>query len=305
MDPAKENPLQTAVELQGAMLGRHDEELTAARHAVETLAAQMSDLSMQVFQLRRDPPTHSSTPETPEPRINNPPCYAGEPTECRSFLTQCEVVFSLQPATYSRDRARIAYVISLLTGRAREWGTATWEAGAECINQFDLFKEEMIRVFDRSAHGDEASRILSTLRQGRRSAADFSIEFRTLATTCGWNEPALVARFLEGLNADIKDEVIAREVPKLLDPLIDLAIRIEKRFDLRRRSRGMETALLLAPSAASAPASASSESEPMQLGGLRISAKERERTIVNRLCMYCGSASHFVPTCPLKANARQ
>lgn len=52
MDPAKENPLQTAVELQGAMLGRHDEELTAARHAVETLAAQMSDLSMQVFRLR-------------------------------------------------------------------------------------------------------------------------------------------------------------------------------------------------------------------------------------------------------------
>lgn len=133
MDPARENPLQAAVELQGAMLGRHNEELTAPRHAVETLAAQMSDLSIQVLQLHRDQPTHSRTPETPEPRINNPPCYAGEPTECRSFLTQCEVVFSLQPTTYSRDRARIAYVISLLTGRAREWGTATWEAGAGCI----------------------------------------------------------------------------------------------------------------------------------------------------------------------------
>ncbi len=48
--------------------------------------------------------------------------------------------------------------------------------------------------------GREASRLLTTLHQGRRSVADFAIEFRTLAITCEWNEPALVARFLEGLN---------------------------------------------------------------------------------------------------------
>lgn len=53
-------------------------------------------------------------------------------------------------------------------------------------------------MFDRSAHGEEASRILSSLRQGRRTVVDYSIEFRTLSTTCGWNEPALVARFFRG-----------------------------------------------------------------------------------------------------------
>lgn len=198
MDPAKENPIHAAVELQGAMLGRHNEELTAARHAVETLAAQITDLSLQVHQLRKDPPVSSRPAEAPEPRINNPPCYAGEPTQCRSFLTQCEVVFALQPTTYSRERARVAYVISLLTGRACEWGTAAWEAEVDFTTRFDLFKEEMLRVFDRSAHGEEASRILSSLRQGRRTVIDFSIEFRTLSTTCGWNEPALVARFFRG-----------------------------------------------------------------------------------------------------------
>ncbi len=300
MDPAKESPIRTAVELQGAMLGRHGEELTAARHAVETLAAQITDLSLQVHQLRSGPPVPPRSSEAPEPRINNPPCYAGEPTECRSFLTQCEVVFSLQPTTYSRERARVAYVISLLTGRAREWGTAAWEAEVDFTTRFDTFKEEMIRVFDRSAHGEEASRILSSLRQGRRTVVDYSIEFRTLSTTCGWNEPALVARFLEGLSANIKDEVIARDLPTRLDPLIELAIRVERRFDLRRRARGMDYSSQPAVSTVSPSFPTNSEPEPMQLGGLRVSAKERERRVINRLCMYCGAANHYVSACPVK-----
>lgn len=211
MDPATPKPIQSAVEFQGAMLGRHEEELSAARHAVETLA-QVSDLSRQLQHLHLDPPVAPRAPESPEPRIKNPPCYAGEPAECRSFLTQCDVVFSLQPTTYSKNRARIAYVISLLTGQAREWGTAVWEAEAVCTNQYQDFKEEMIQVFDRSVFGEEASRVLSSLCQGKGSVTDYFIEFRTLAASCDWNQPALLARFLEGLCVEVKDEILSREV---------------------------------------------------------------------------------------------
>uniref|UniRef100_A0A8K9X149 Gypsy retrotransposon integrase-like protein 1 n=1 Tax=Oncorhynchus mykiss TaxID=8022 RepID=A0A8K9X149_ONCMY len=267
MDPATSDPLHSAVEIQGAMLGRHEQELSAARHAVETLATQVSNLTEQVHHLRLDPPATSRAFESPEPRINNPPCYSGEPTECRSFLTQCDIVFSLQPNTYSRSTARIAYVISLLTGRAREWGTAIWEARAECTNQYQDFKEEMIRVFDRSVFGEEASRALSSLCQGNRSITDYSIEFRTLAASSGWNEPALLARFLEGLRAEVKDEILSREVPSSVDSLIELAIRIERRVDLRHRARGKELAFSVAPLSASLPSSsAGSGAEPMQLG---------------------------------------
>lgn len=304
MDPAGEHPIQTAVEIQGVMLGKHEEELSAARQAVETLAAQVTDLARQLHQCSLNPPALSGSVHSTEPRINNPPCYSGEPTQCRSFLIQCEVVFSLQPSTYSGDRARIAYVISLLSGRARQWGTAVWESRAVCVERFSLFKEEMIRVFDRSVYGEEASRLLSSLRQGKRSVTDFSIEFRTLATSCGWNEPALLARFLEGLHGGIRDEILSREVPTRLDALIDLALRIEKRFDQRRRARGLESALL-APPPADPLALPSSEPEAMQLGGIRISAAERERRVVNRLCMYCASPAHFVAVCPLKDRARQ
>lgn len=302
MDPANEHPIQTAVEIQGAMLGKHEEELSAARLAVDMLASQMNDLSRQFHLLRTDSSPSSS--DAPEPRVNNPPCYAGEQTECMAFLTQCEVVFSLQPLTFAKERSRIAYIISLLKGRAREWGTAVWNADADCLDHYTLFREEMLRVFDRSVHGPEASRLLSTLRQGRRSVADFSVEFRTLSTSCGWNEPAQVARFIEGLNAEIKDEVLVREAPSRLDPLVDLALRVEKRFELRRRARNTQPTPLSPPLAASSAAPVA-DPEPMQLGGIRISAAERQRCIIHRLCLYCGSDTHFVNTCQLKAKAHQ
>lgn len=302
MDPAEEAPFRSAIEAQGALLGRHDGEISEARRAVESLSAQVSDLSSRLqFQLEAPSVRGGSA----EPRINNPPCYAGEPTECRSFITQCEVVFSLQPTTYARDSARTAFVISLLKGRAREWGTAVWGMDSDLTERFELFKEEMIKVFDRSVHGQEASRALAVLRQGRRPVTDYAIEFRTLAISSGWNEPALVAHFLEGLNSALKEEIYAREIPDRFDQLVELAIRLEKRLEMRRHARGWREEQPVSPPTFSVPARVEPEAEPMQLGGIHISASERQRRIANRLCLYCGSSTHFVSTCAVKARARQ
>ncbi|KAG1952394.1 retrotransposable element [Pimephales promelas] len=287
-DPADEMPVRTAVEIQGAMLGRHEEELAAAHQAVRSLAAQVSDLSARL--LHQDSSSFPNRQLLPEPRINNPSGYAGEPTQCRAFLIQCEIVFSLQPQTYAEDRARIAYVLSLLTGRAREWGTSVWETQSACCRKYQSFKDEMIKVFDRSVFGSEASRLLAVLRQGKRSVADFAIEFRTLATTSEWNEPAQIARFLEGLNLDLKEEIYARGAPSQLDQLIDLAIRLDKCFEQRRRVRSPFTTTCNTCPSVTASVLTQPDAEPMQVGGVRISSEERQRRIVNRLCLYCATA---------------
>ena len=305
MDPAEGEPVRSAVEFQGAMLGRHEEELAAAHQAVRTLSDQVADLSARFLHFHKESAVMLNRQLPSEPRVNNPSCYAGEPTECRAFLIQCEVVFSLQPQTYAGDQARIAFVLSLLTGRAREWGTSVWEAKSACCSQYGLFKDEMIKVFDRSVFGCEASRLLAVLRQGRRSVADFTIEFRTLATTSEWNEPALTARFLEGLNLDLKEEIYARGLPAQLDQLIDLAIRLERCFEQRRRVRSSYSKPFDDSFSAAVPVRNHSEAEPMQVGSMRISAEERQRRILNRLCFYCGRAGHAVASCPLKARAHQ
>ncbi len=55
MDPAKEEPFRSTMEMQGVMLGRHEEELSAARHAVESLTAQVMDLSSRLLMLYQKP----------------------------------------------------------------------------------------------------------------------------------------------------------------------------------------------------------------------------------------------------------
>lgn len=119
MDPAKETPIRSADDMQGVLLGKHEEELSTARLAVEFLVAHVTDL------------TASMPRNSLEPRINNPPCYSGEPSGFRAFLTQYELVFSLLPITYAKECSRVAFVVSLSL--------------SECCQQFASFKEEMIR----------------------------------------------------------------------------------------------------------------------------------------------------------------
>lgn len=312
MDPADQSQLRSALEAQGALLGQHQGELAAARHAVDSLASQVTELTEAVRRMETErtlvtPATgHSSV--TPEPRINNPPIYSGEPTVCRAFIIQCEVIFSLQPLTYASDSAKVAFVISLLAGRAREWATSVWAAKAACCMEFSSFKAEFVKIFDRSALGKEASRLLAALRQGRRSVADFAIEFRTLAASSEWNDTALAARFTEGLEDEIRDEMYAHDLPEHLDELVDLAVRLDNRRDLRRRARASTSLSLLdsvsAFSVSDTPVH-SSAPEPMQLGRYRLSAEEKQKRLSKGLCLYCGRPGHFASSCPTKANARQ
>ncbi len=173
------------------------------------------------------------------------------------------------------------------------------------VNGFLLFfKEEIIKIFDHSVYGQEASLQLVTLRQGRRSAADYAIEFGTLAATCEWNEQALTARFLEGLSEEIKEDQ-SRDLPTRLDQLVELAIRLDKRFELHRRARTSMPELWAVPPIVSVPTVAAPDHGHTQREGLCISPAERQRRIVGGLCLYCGAQGHFATRCPVKERARQ
>ena len=58
-----------------------------------------------------------------------------------SFLSTCSLVFELQPSSFPSEHSRVAYVITLLSGRAREWGTAVWEANAPECQTFTQFAQ--------------------------------------------------------------------------------------------------------------------------------------------------------------------
>ncbi len=192
MDSAGADPVRTAVTQQGILLGQHSTQLTAASREVDLLTAQVAELNVRVQELQQEALASRSAaslvrspPQAePEPHANSPPPYDGNPSSCRAFLSQCSLVFALQPRRYVTEESQVAFVITLLNGRARDWATAVWDARAPFCATFQDFRAEMIKLFDRSAQGDEAASQLARLNQDGRSVTDYSIKFRTLAAAC-------------------------------------------------------------------------------------------------------------------------
>lgn len=335
--PSSDSPqpppqLHQAVTSQGILLGQHDQVLRGLAESNQILLSQMSMLVDRVAELAarnpQQPPTPASAvssestfasssagasqgpPITREPFVPTPERYGGDLGTCQAFLMQVSLVFELQPATYSTDRSRIAYVLSLLTGSARDWGSAVWEAQSPLCHSYPAFSQEMKKVFDHPIRGHEAGRRLFTLRQGSRSTAEYAVEFRTLAAGSGWNDLALQGAFRRGLCEGVKDELATRDEAASLDALISLAIRVDNRLRERRRERGARPPQP-APVRHPHPGShstfspgpqtlAPTEVEPMQLGRARLTEEEKQRRRQTNACLYCGEGGHYAASCPAK-----
>ncbi len=133
----------------------------------------------------------------------------------------------------------MAYVITLLSGKALAWETALWEQSPQpaIFSDYSCFIEEMRRVFDHPVSGYEAASRLLKLTQGSLSVAELAVEFRTLAMESGWNQEALTVAFNQALSDEIKDELAARDPETDLESLIDMAIRLDNRLRERRSER--------------------------------------------------------------------
>ena len=79
------------------------------------------------------------------------------------------------------------------------------------------------------------------IRQGNRTVAEFSIDFRTLARRSEWNAAAVVDAFFHGLADYIKDELVSHDLPESLDEAVALAVRIDRRVQARRREKGRQS----------------------------------------------------------------
>lgn len=311
MDTAGSDSVRTAVTQQGALLGQHEVRLTNTSREVDFLGNQVAELTARIQELQHDVAQGGQAAPGPhyqhEPRCNIPPPYDGDPNSCRAFLSQCSDVFALQPRTYATEETKVAFVLTLLTGKARDWGISVWDTQAPCCTSFDEFRQEMIKLFDRSARGQEAADQLARLRQAGRSVTEYAIQFKTLAVSCDWNQGACRSMFRAGLEEVIQDELATIDLPHDFDDLINMALRVEGR--LRRRHQ------LSAPRSpwrtedtfpvSDASNSASAGPEPMQVGRLRLTPQEKQHRLAKGLCLYCGKPGHFAATCPLKGTARQ
>lgn len=307
--------LAAAVGSQDETMRRHEQVLAQWGAEMRRQAGMLTEIH-QALQLRQltlpvpsttpvspatpaSPATPSSNPVTShEPRLPAPERYSGDPKGCRGFLIQCRLSFDLQPAAYPTEHSRVAYVITLLTGRALAWATALYESNSPACLSFSSFSEEMLKVFSPEVSSRAAANKLLQLRQGRLSATDYAIQFRTLAAESSWGEQALLVTFYNGLADRIKDELASWEEAEDLESLVSRVIRLDNR--LRERNKAPRISFPHATPVHQGPGADPTDggSEPMQLGRTRLSQAERDRRMRERCCLYCGEPGHFRNNCP-------
>ncbi|KAL0182068.1 hypothetical protein M9458_021443, partial [Cirrhinus mrigala] len=146
-----------------------------------------------------------------KPKVPAPQRYDGKPGTCKGFLTQVSLIFELQPSTFASEKAKIAYIISLLCDRALDWASALWRKQSPICSDLKVFTDTLQQVFDYPVSGREAARRLQDLHQVHQAVADYAIEFRTLASESKWDSKALVSTSYRGLSEDLKDELASRD----------------------------------------------------------------------------------------------
>lgn len=327
MDPADSDKLKRAITSQAALLNKHEATLSQVMEHLQQLSTGMTQLTGQLAAIQDRPnpatgptvpppaadPNPGPPPQSREPYIPIPARYGGDSGTCSQFLHQCSLVFSQQPHTYATHQARIAFVMSLLTGQAAAWSLAISTQHAELTADYTLFSEEMRRVFDHPVKGRQAVGQLLDLRQNRDSVSSYAIRFRILAAESGWEDKPLQAVFVKGLSGVIKDELALRDESSSLNQLIENAIKIDNRMAERQRERSEErrrrapSSFRLQRAEQPPPSSSlvystpeprpSSEEEPMQLGRTQLTPAERRRRWEEKLCLYCGKTGHFLRNC--------
>ena len=144
------------------------------------------------------------------------------------------------PQAFPTERAKVAFMISHLTGRAKAWASAEWSRNSTACETIAGFQTALTRTVDPVCSSREKAQELSTLRQGKDSVCDYAIHFHTLAAESGWNNAALYDVFLRGLSADIQDLLVPLDLPASLDALIALAIRTDNRHTQFRKQRELK-----------------------------------------------------------------
>ncbi len=294
-DPAALMQLTSELTAQASQLASHQHQLQRLTTLTEELVTALQGLRITQPQTAANPPPAPANPPTMQvpsvsPRLAFPERFDGDSTRCKGFLLQCSLFVNQQPSLYPTESSRIAFVCSLLTGKALDWATAVWRTDGSAFPTFDSFLHHFREVFEHPAEGRGAGEQLLALSQGRKTAADYALSFRTLAAQTTWVEDTLKLLFRRGLNTELQSELACRDEGRTLSQFIELTIHIDNLIRARRTVR----------SAPHSPPRSQTTGEPMQLGFTPLTPQERERRMQNQLCLYCGQAGHMRNTCPVR-----
>ena len=165
------------------------------------------------------------------PMIKPPAGFAGDRSQLRTWLVQCNMYFGATRVTSDGDK--IANTKSLLRDAVAKWITLYVEGSRqETWTTWDGFVEALKRQFTDVGAENAARTKIESMTQGVKTFTDYWNEFRLTATEANYDEKAMQRLLLRGSNRVILDAWAQdnRQVVDI-DDLAQWAIEKENRIN--------------------------------------------------------------------------
>ncbi len=196
----------------------------------------------------------------------NPVPYSGSVDDCNGFLLQRLLALEMQPHRFPTERAKISFILSLLTGRALQWAESLWKQNGPVTQSLNAFTTHFREGFSRPVGDDSVGEQLY-LKRGKTAVQDYTLSFCTLSASSGWNERSLLTTYRQGLEP-LRLHLSCQNPP--------ISFR-QPEF----------------------PSPPEPQYKPMQVDNTRLSSAERLRWLTQGLCLYCGQSGYVIRTCPV------
>ena len=260
------------------------------------------------------------------------------PKKLRTFLVQCELVYSDQPKAFRLDRSNITFAQSYLKGMALEWfeldllNTGDLANNLHWMDNWIAFIAELQSTFSPHNPVADTEHQLDHLQiKDGHCIMCYIVDFNWLASQVrGYGNGALQHYFYTSLLDQIKDELSRIGKPWTLDGLHALSQEInacywEHKDEFACSSKSQPTSSLKpsnsggnssksgnTTSSTSMSGSSKLANKPMSSSTrLDLTAKlwkdsklttdEWKQCLDNNLCMFCGGTGHFTDKCHKKA----
>lgn len=133
--------------MQASALQHHDQQLTSIAEGLQEMAGRHERSMESIWEhLQRFSMDDQSPVTAPPPSTQAYSSLASEalvppppPGSRHPFLV---------PSAFPTEHCRMAFIISLLTGKAKDWGPAEWEKDWPACSSVGSFSAELLKVFD-------------------------------------------------------------------------------------------------------------------------------------------------------------
>lgn len=135
---------------------------------------------------------------------------------------------------------------------------------------------------------------LLRLRQGASSTNEYTLPFRTLAATRGWNEVAFLSAYRHGLDPRICAQMAIYNYFGL-ESFMQKANRISHCLSAYHSTEATHQSV--------SPATGLPVPELMQVDSTRFSHDEHARRLATGLCLYCAATDHYNGAWPIRPSS--